>query len=61
MKLKDKINNVSIIEKITYGFVNLATTSKKTVHDYYIKDCREKKFLNMQECLLHWVFLARTN
>ena len=52
-----------LLKKITFalGFVNLATTSTKTVHDYYIKDCREKTFLNMQECLLYWVFLACIN
>ena len=53
----------ALLKKITFalGFVNLATTSKKTGHNYYIKDCGEKKFLNMQECSLHWVFLASTN
>ena len=53
----------ALLKKITFalGFVNLATTSKKTGHNYYIKDCGEKKFLNMQECSLHWVFLASAN
>ena len=33
--MKKKKNNVNVIKEITFalGFVNLATTSKETVHD----------------------------